>query len=89
MTGEEQFDFIIEALKSASRSDDIGRAKAAFRGLTPEQMQQQHGQSGRTRQAILDGYLTEEAKVQECIRFVEQVRRIYRNLAPEHQESQS
>lgn len=38
------------------RGDSLERAKAAFRGLTPEQMKLPHGQSGEARQQILDGY---------------------------------
>jgi hypothetical protein len=38
------------------RGDDLYRAKAAFRGLSPEQMQEQYGASGQTRQQILDDY---------------------------------
>ena len=38
------------------RGDDHLRARAAFRGMTPEQMKAQHGQSGRTRQQVLDDY---------------------------------
>ena len=36
--------------------DNLHRAKAAFKRYTPEQMQEQHGESGRTRKAIVDGY---------------------------------
>lgn len=38
------------------KSDDLERATAAFRGKTADQMQEQHGLSGRTRQEVLDGY---------------------------------
>ena len=38
------------------RGDDYERASMAFRGLTPEQMQEHHGWSGQTKQEILDGY---------------------------------
>lgn len=36
--------------------DDLHRARAAFRGLTPEQMRERHGESGRSRSSILRGY---------------------------------
>lgn len=36
--------------------DNAYRARAAFKNYTPAQMQEQHGQSGRTRQAVLDAY---------------------------------
>ena len=38
------------------RGDDLYRAKAAFKGLSAKEMGMPHGQSGRTRQAVLDGY---------------------------------
>lgn len=46
---------VLSAL-SQYRGDDYERASHAFRGLTPTQMQEQHGASGQTRQEILDGY---------------------------------
>lgn len=46
---------ILRAL-SQHRGDDFERASMAFRGLSPAQMQEQHGASGQTRQSILDGY---------------------------------
>ena len=39
------------------RGDDLERAKAAFRGMTPGMMEQEHGQSGNTRQSIMDIYV--------------------------------
>ena len=47
--------YIRRALDNA-KGDNLERATAAFRNCTPEQMQQEYGQSGETRQAILDGY---------------------------------
>lgn len=43
--------------------DNAYRARAAFKHHTPAQMQEQHGQSGRTRKEILDMY---EEHVYEC-----------------------
>lgn len=37
-------------------TNNIHRAKSAFRGLTPVEMQENHGHSGKSRQSILDGY---------------------------------
>lgn len=34
--------------------DNLERAKAAFRGLSKEEMALEHGQSGMTRQRVLD-----------------------------------
>ena len=36
--------------------DNLYRAQAAFRYMTPEEMSKQHGQSGRTRADILREY---------------------------------
>lgn len=41
---------ILEAL-CRMKGDDLYRARAAFKGLTSEQMKEQHGYSGRTRRA--------------------------------------
>jgi hypothetical protein len=40
---------------------------AAFRGLTPAEMQQQHGASGRTRQQILDDYVAHAAAIDKAV----------------------
>lgn len=45
----------ISALKQY-KGDDLYRATRAFAGYSKNQMQEQHGQSGQTRQEILDGY---------------------------------
>lgn len=46
---------LLAALEVA-RDDSLERAQWAFKGLTPEQMQQPHGASGCTRQQVLDTY---------------------------------
>lgn len=53
------------------KGDDLYRARAAFRGLTPAQMHEQHGQSGKTRAQILDEYEAYNAKVDAAIRWVD------------------
>lgn len=50
--------------------DDTYRAKAAFRNCTPEEMQQEYGQSGQTRAEILASYEAHDAKVQAAIDWV-------------------
>lgn len=50
--------------------DDLARARAAFRHYTPEQMQIQHGDSGKTRAEILAEYEAHEAKVKAAIDWV-------------------
>lgn len=39
-----------------SFGDNLERAEMSFRGLTAEQMNQEYGESGRTRQQIVDEY---------------------------------
>jgi hypothetical protein len=52
------------------RGDDLERARAAFRGLTSRQMQEQYGQSGQTRQQILDGYEQHAREVEGAVAWV-------------------
>lgn len=44
------------AIIKASFGDNLERAEFAFRNFTLGEMQQQYGESGQTRQKILDGY---------------------------------
>jgi hypothetical protein len=53
------------------RGDDLNRARAAFRGLSPKQMQQQHGQSGKTRAQILEGYEQHVRNVEEAVAWLD------------------
>lgn len=46
---------LLNALEVA-RDDSLERAQWAFKGMTSEQMQQQYGHSGHTRQQVLDTY---------------------------------
>jgi len=55
---------------STLRGDNLERAEMAFRGLSVAQMQEQHGQSGETRQAILDGYREHVEAVEAAIEEV-------------------
>jgi hypothetical protein len=58
---------IVLAALDRIRGDDYLRAMAAFRGLTPAEMQQQHGASGRTRQQILDDYVAHAAAIDKAV----------------------
>lgn len=69
MTAKETQLFVIRCLENA-KGDDLYRAKLAFKGMTPDQMQEQHGQSRKTRQEILNGYLEHEAKMINAIAWV-------------------
>lgn len=59
------------AALSTYRGDDVERARAAFRRYTPEQMKEQHGQSGRTRAEILAEYEQHAEKVEAARVWVE------------------
>ena len=61
----------IKSAIQAKTGDDLERARAAFRSFTPEQMQEQHGRSGRTRQQILDTYEEERKLAMAALLFTE------------------
>lgn len=61
----------IMALKNML-DDKTARARATFRHYTPEQMQQQYGQSGKTCAQILAGLEAHDAKVQAAIDWVKE-----------------
>jgi hypothetical protein len=63
----------IEGLRRLG-GDDIGRARLAFRGMTPEQMQQPFGDSGRTRAQVLADYEERGRDIEEAIAWVRQAR---------------
>ena len=62
---KELIKFIADAIE-CRRGDDLYRARSAFRNFTPEQMNEFHGQSGFTRQQIVDQYVAFEAKCDEA-----------------------
>ena len=51
-------------------NDSSARARAAFRGYTPEQMQEQYGLSGQTRARILADYEAQDDKIERAILWV-------------------
>lgn len=55
----------------ALKSDDTYRARRAFGRYTPAQMQEQHGESGKTRAQILNEYEAYDARVDAAIKWVE------------------
>jgi len=56
-----------------ARGDDLYRASAAFRGMTLYQMNEQYGESGKTRQQIIDGYEEREREIDAAIEWVKGV----------------
>ena len=61
--------FIIQCIERA-RGDDLYRAQLSFKGLTAKEMNEEYGQSGQTRQEILNGYV---AHNEICNRAIEAV----------------
>ena len=53
------------------KGDDSYRARVAFRHCTPEQMQEQHGASGRTRAQVLAEYEASDARIDAAIAWVQ------------------
>lgn len=65
----EQKNQIIDVL-NRSKSDDLQRARLAFRNYTPEQMQGQWGMSGKTCAEILRGYEEHDSRINGLIQAV-------------------
>lgn len=57
---------IIRVLEN-SRSDNLYRAKAAFKNYSEEQMDRPYGQSDQTPRQILAGYATADAAVDTAL----------------------
>ena len=72
MTNYDKKVLIINALVSY-RGDDYARAVAAFRGMGYEEMQREHGESGITRQQLLDSYRKHADACDECIAYVKEL----------------
>jgi hypothetical protein len=66
MTDAEKKAYVLSAIESA-KSDDLRRAQAAFRRCSPAEMDQEYGESGRTRRQILQSYEDFNAKVDEIL----------------------
>lgn len=62
----------IEKALQQFKGDDAARARAAFSRCTPEQMQEQYGQSDSTRADILRQYEKHEAEVEAALSWVRQ-----------------
>ena len=57
---------ILEALYT-HKGDDYARASWAFRKYTPTELMEQHGESEKTRQQVLDGYKAHADKCDAAI----------------------
>lgn len=69
MTKNELKSLVLKTLHDA-KGDDLYRAWAAFKYYTPEQMNKEWGQSGRTCQQIVDGYKEHEDQISEAIAWI-------------------
>jgi len=69
-------EFVLSCIER-TRGDDLYRAQCAFKNCTPDQMNEEYGQSGQTRQQILDGY---KAHNQKCDVAIAAVNGIGRDL---------
>lgn len=56
------------------RGDDLYRARSAWRGLSPEEMNKKYGQSGKTRAEILAGYEAHSDEVDAALRWLDTTR---------------
>lgn len=65
----EHIQLAISALQNL-KGDDLYRARVAFRNCTPDELAEQYGQSGRTRNQILGEYEAHEQKVQRAIDYL-------------------
>lgn len=66
MITESQKKKIVSILQNI-KGDDTYRARMAFRSLTPKEMKEQHGNSGKTRQEILNSYLERDNEIDDLI----------------------
>ena len=62
MKAKQAMEMAIKAL-SETKGDDLNRARAAFRGMSEEELKWQHGESGMTRAEVLAGYKRHEDEV--------------------------
>lgn len=60
--------------------DDLERAEAAFRGLTPPELQQEYGQSGHTCQQILDQYREDRRVHQRLLEYTKRLVQLHDEL---------
>ena len=49
----------LRRIVDAARGDDLERATRAFAGMTSAALDEPHGESGKTRREVLDGYRRE------------------------------
>lgn len=67
--------FISDILDSllSNAINNRNRARKQFKGLTPEQMATEYGESGKTCQYILDSYESDVAELKKTIIWVKNI----------------
>ena len=68
MTAKEKLMHIVRG----ANGDDLERAERAFRGLTGDQLNEEYGQSGRTKGEILEGYRKERLEWEQAYALAKQ-----------------
>jgi inosine-uridine nucleoside N-ribohydrolase len=53
--------------------DDAARARNAFRGMSQNQMEQMHGDSGMSRRSVLEEYERRDREIEAAIAWVRSV----------------
>ena len=64
--------YIRRVLRNAA-GDDLERAEAAFMGMTPEQLNQQDGCSGKSRRRVLQDYRAARLKHEAAVALFEKI----------------
>ena len=70
MTTDQKRLIAIGAVRAAC-GDDCYRAEQAFAGLSKEQMEERHGQSGKTRREVLEGFRMRQEEYDEVIAWLQ------------------
>jgi len=61
----------LQEIFEKSKGDDLERAERCFRGMTDQQLDSPHGQSGMTRRELLDKLRRDRAEWQKVKDFVD------------------
>ena len=69
MTKKQGKERLLKAL-SWTKGDNLERAQLEFKHYSREQMELQHGQSGLTRQEVLESYIEDRKRHLELVEFV-------------------
>ncbi len=73
MSNQEEKDYVIHAMRNA-KGDDLERANIAFGDFTEKELDEPHGQSGRTRREVWQDYKDDRAKWYKAFHWLENAR---------------